>query len=124
MAIVQFSSRATGPFIMFEETAKDIFRIVDEPWLSEGAWGIEELPEVLTKLEAAEKLDMDRVRQAREAMEQELRACSYDEQLKRKEAGDEKAFEDRIKLYQRISPLKQMIKRAIEKGESVMWGKP
>ena len=32
MALVLFSCRATGPFIMFEETAKQIFKIIGIEW--------------------------------------------------------------------------------------------
>ena len=41
MALVVFSCRETGPFMMFEETAKQIFKTIDRYWTPSGAFAAE-----------------------------------------------------------------------------------
>ena len=47
MSLVLFSCRATGPFIMFEETARRVFKVLGRPWTETGAFSCDELPEIL-----------------------------------------------------------------------------
>ncbi len=116
MALVAFSSRATGPFIMFEETARGIFKLLGEPWVGEGAWAPEDLPGILAELDRLEALDKDRERQCRA---EELKAeFENDDPVLKKER------EERVHLYQRLVPLQDMIRRSIKKDVPVVWGKP
>ena len=59
MALVQFSSLATGPFIMFRETAERIFHEINEPFHEMGGIAADELPLVLEKLKELAKRDRE-----------------------------------------------------------------
>lgn len=121
MALILFSCRATGPFIMFEEHAKKIFEVVGEKWTPEGAIAADELPSILEKLEAAKSRDQELYK----------KQTSYDHELRlREDALDDQEREelkrkrDAVNFYQRIVPLKNMIQGAIKKDEPIMWGRP
>lgn len=57
MALIQFSCIATGPFITFKETAERIFEALGEPFHEHGAFAAEDLPSILSKLDAAAAAD-------------------------------------------------------------------
>lgn len=128
MALVMFSCRATGPFIMFRETAERIFKEIGMPFVETGAIPSEDLPDVSKRLEEAEARARALVKAREEMEEKRLRGLSYDEERRRIEDGeaaeDEKKDRETIHLYQRTAPLKDMIKRAIRHDEAIMWGKP
>ena len=60
MALIVFSCRVTGPFMMFEETAKEIFKTLGRSWRTQGAFAADELPGLLEKLNDAEKYELIR----------------------------------------------------------------
>ena len=132
MAMIQFSCLATGPFIAFQETAERIFEVIDEPFFLQGAYSAEDLPEILRKLDAAAEKDRAEEAAIEAERERRLRMCTYDEELRmleeekekeRKEEEEKKKLrEDYIRLYQRIAPLQDMIRRAIKHKKAVMWG--
>lgn len=126
MSLVMFTSRAAGPFIMFRETADQIFKIIGRPLTEQGAFASDELPEILRKLEDAKVRDKARAAEAERRREDELRRSTYGEELNGKEEREreEEMRRERIHLYQRVVPLEEMIKRAIRHDEAVMWGKP
>lgn len=128
MALVMFSCRATGPFLMFRETAERIFAEIGRSLPEEGAIAPEELPEMLRLLEEAEAKSREVVRAQEEEIERKRRTFTYDEELRWREDGgeaeDERRSREMIHFYQRVVPLKDMIKRAIKHDESIMWGRP
>ena len=123
MALLLFSCRATGPFIMFEETARRIFEVIDQPWMEEGAFPVEDLPQILSLLEAASQQDKEHLAEIRAAREKKLREATYDEELKMLEE-EKKRGAEKVHFYQRIAPLQGMIRRAIKHGDPVVWGRP
>lgn len=123
MALLLFSCRATGPFIMFEETARRIFEVIDQPWMEEGAFPVEDLPQILSLLEAASQKDKEHLAEIRAAREKKLREATYDEELKMLEE-EKKRGAEKVHFYQRIAPLQDMIRRAIKHGDPVVWGRP
>ncbi|MBS5491095.1 MAG: DUF1840 domain-containing protein [Sutterella wadsworthensis] len=123
MALLLFSCRATGPFIMFEETARRIFEVIDQPWMEEGAFPVEDLPQILSLLEAASQQDKEHLAEIRAAREKKLREATYDEELKMLEE-EKKRGAEKVHFYQRIAPLQDMIRRAIKHGDPVVWGRP
>lgn len=123
MALLLFSCRATGPFIMFEETARRIFEVIDQPWMEEGAFPVEDLPQILSLLEAASQQDKEYLAEIRAAREKKLREATYDEELKMLEE-EKKRGAEKVHFYQRIAPLQDMIRRAIKHGDPVVWGRP
>ena len=105
MALIQFSCIATGPFITFKETAERIFEALGEPFHEHGAFAAEDLPSILAKLDAAAAADRK--------LEQEIEIEQTDKT---------KHHENSVRLYQRIAPLQDMIRRAIKHQKAVMWG--
>lgn len=125
MALIQFSSVAAGPFIMFKETAEEIFKTISEPFLPRGAWGTDDLKEVLRRLDEAQARDKAEA-QAREAELEAMKRASFtgdSATLQREEelAKLIKENEARINFYQRVVPLQNMIRRAIKHDKPVMW---
>lgn len=125
MALIQFSSVAAGPFIMFKETAEEIFKTISEPFPPRGAWGTDYLKEVLRKLDEAQARDKAEA-QAREAELEAMKRASFtgdSATLQREEelAKLIKENEARINFYQRVVPLQNMIRRAIKHDKPVMW---
>ena len=122
MALVMFSCRATGPFIMFEETAKRVFKIIGIEWKDQGAIPADDLPEVLERLNEAEKADKARRAEIEAEKQRMLREATYDEEFKLREKWESER--EVVNLYQRLEPLQNMIRRAIRHDEAVMWGRP
>lgn len=123
MALVLFSCRATGPFIMFEETARRVFKVIHQPWMEEGAFPVEDLPTILEILNEESRKDKARLAEIEAAREKKLREATYDEELKMLEE-EKKQGTEKINFFQRIVPLQDMIRRAIKHGDPVMWGRP
>lgn len=126
MSLVLFSCRATGPFIMFEETARRVFKVLGRPWTETGAFSCDELPEILRILDEEARKDKERLAQIEAERERKLRESTYDEELRmRKEEKEEKRNSvEKINFFQRVVPLQSMIKRAIKHGDAIMWGRP
>lgn len=122
MALVLFSCRATGPFIMFEETAKQIFKISGIEWKEQGAIPAEDIPETLRILEEAAKANKARLAEIEAEKRRLLREASYDEEFRLREKWESE--KEVVNLYQRIEPLLNMMRRAIRHDEPVMWGRP
>ena len=122
MALVMFSCRATGSFIMFEETAKRVFKIIGIEWKDQGAIPADDLPEVLERLNEAEKADKARLAEIEAEKQRMLREATYDEEFKLREKWESER--EVVNLYQRLEPLQNMIRRAIRHDEAVMWGRP
>lgn len=125
MALIQFSSVAAGPFVMFKETVEEIFKTISEPFSPKGAWGAEDLSDVLRRLEAAEVRDKAEARRREEELEAMSRASfCFDPAMKGREEELAKLIKEneaRINFYQRVVPLKSMIQRAIKHKKPVMW---
>lgn len=81
MALVVFSCRETGPFMMFEETAKQIFKTIDRYWTPSGAFAAEDLEDILKALDEAERKDKERLAVMQTELEKKMREASYDEEL-------------------------------------------
>ena len=124
MALIMFSCRATGPFIIFEDVVRKIFKEIGEPWRNEGAWSAEELPDVLRRLNEVSERDKERFRQSEAARDSERRTASFEEEERMDEEDRQNARKEIVQLFQRMQPLRSMIERAIRHEEPVMWGKP
>ena len=126
MSLVLFSCRATGPFIMFEETAKQVFKVLGRQWTETGAFSCDELPEILRILDEEVRKDKEHLAQIEAERERKFRESTYDEELRmREEEREEKRNTvEKINFFQRVVPLQMMIKRAIKHGDAIMWGRP
>ncbi len=126
MALVQFSCVATGPFIAFKETVERIFKAINEPFHDKGGFMAEDLPDVLRRLDEAAAADKAKAAKLEEEREKRLREGSYENEIRMLEAEREdeekkKNREDSIRLYQRMVPLQDMIRRAIKHKKPIMW---
>ncbi len=122
MALIQFECVAAGPFIMFKESAQKIFEVIGENFKEQGAFPVEDLPGILEKLENAEKADKEKAAEEAAMIEAVQRASTYDQELREKEEMQKTKQKERIRLYQRVVPLQNMIRRAIKHKEVVTWG--
>ena len=118
MALIQFSCIATGPFITFKETAERIFEALGEPFHEHGAFAAEDLPSILAKLDAVAAADRKLEQEIEIERENRLRAL----EAEKEQTDKTKHHENSVRLYQRIAPLQDMIRRAIKHQKAVMWG--
>ena len=122
MALMEFSCVATGPFLVFRETAERIFKAIGEPFFPEGGFAAVDLPDVLARLEAAAEEDRRKEEEFKVAREKRLREGSYEDEIRMLEEEEKtKHREDNVRLYQRMVPLKEMIRRAIKHDKPIMW---
>ena len=101
MSLVLFSCRATGPFIMFEETARRVFKVLGRPWTETGAFSCDELPEILRILDEEARKDKERLAQIEAERERKLRESTYDEELHMREEEKEESdpFDDILRIF-------------------------
>lgn len=126
MALVEFSCVATGPFLVFRETAERIFKAIGEPFFPEGGFVAADLPDVLARLDAAAEEDRRKEEELKIAREKRLREGSYEDEIRmleeeREDREKKKHQEDNVRLYQRMVPLQEMIRRAIKHDKAIMW---
>lgn len=126
MALMEFSCVATGPFLVFRETAERIFKAIGEPFFPEGGFAAADLPDVLARLEAAAEEDRRKEEELKAAREKRLREGSYEDEIRmleeeREDEEKKKHREDNVRLYQRMVPLQEMIRRAIKHDKPIMW---
>ena len=102
MALVMFSCRATGPFIMFRETVERIFKgNRHAPFVETGRDSFrEDLPDVLKRLEECRSLRPRAREGARGDGGRSACGASYDEERRRIEDGE--AAEDEKKDHETI----------------------
>lgn len=86
----------------------------------------EDLPDVLRRLDEAAAADKAKAAKLEEEREKRLREGSYENEIRMREAEREdeekkKNREDSIRLYQRMVPLQDMIRRAIKHKKPIMW---
>ncbi len=107
--IITFKSSAAGDVIMFSDVAHRLMQIMGKDVTDKGILTIEQLPEAIRRLKAA--IDEDKQRFA--ALSEEERP------LKEKGASGERSF---VSLYQRATPLLELIEWAQKKQKPVVWG--
>lgn len=125
MALIEFSSVAAGPFIMFKESVEEIFKRIGEPFAMQGGWDVDDLPQILNRLQAAEEKDRAEARARTEELEALRRQSGLGggAAMQREEALEKeiKANAERVNFYQRAVPLRNLIERAIKGKKPVMW---
>jgi len=107
--IITFKSSAAGDVIMFSDVAHRLMQIMGKDATDKGILTVEQLPEAIRCLKAAINEDKQR-----------LTALSEEERpLKEKGTSGERPF---ISLYQRATPLLELIEWAQKKQKPVVWG--
>ena len=116
MSLVVFRSKAAGEIFMFAETARRIFQIIDKTEGPRGVITAEQVPEALTRLQAAVDEEKEQIR----AAEREAREAREARDADRGEA--EAVGQRAITLGQRAYPLLEMLRAAQKKKVDVTWG--
>lgn len=110
MSLVVFRSKAAGEIFMFAETARRIFQIIGKDEGPRGVITAEQVPDALTRLQAAVDEEKEQIR----AAEREARDA---------DRGEAEAVSQRaITLGQRAFPLLEMLRAAQKKKVDVTWG--
>lgn len=107
--IVTFKSAAAGDVIMFSDVAQRLMQVMGKEPAGKGIITIEQLPEAIRCLKAAISEDKQRL------------AAMPEEERPRAEKGvsGERPF---VSLYQRATPLLELIEWAQKKQKPVVWG--
>lgn len=113
MALVVFRSKAAGEIFMFAETARRIFEIIGKPEAPRGVITAEQVPDALTRLNAAVEEEKAQLKAADEE------ARSGDRQGR---AEAEAVGQRAITLGQRAFPLLEMLRAAQKKKVDITWG--
>lgn len=107
--IITFKSAAAGDVIMFSDVAQRLMQVMGKEPADKGILTIEQLPDAISRLKAAIAEDKER-----------LTAIPEDDRpLKEKGASGERPF---VSLYQRATPLLELIEWAQKKQKPVVWG--
>ncbi len=133
MAIVTFHSKASGSFILLSQTQKQIFEELGRECTPSGAispeeaaeW-IERLEKVLAREKVRKELEEKEHRQRQDRCRQEFRkpGMHAPELFAEEEQLEEKNMKQPVPLSARIYPLLEMLRKARDAGEMVMWGVP
>lgn len=135
MAVVKFQSKAAGSFIMLSKTQAEIFKVIGRKVTESGAIAAEDASAWICRLEA--EIAREKNLEADRRAEQERREAAVRDGFKHPGADKKALFseEDRLKeehlaeqarvpFSARVFPLLNMLRKAREKGEMVMWGVP
>ena len=133
MAIVTFHSKASGSFILLTQTQKQIFDELGRECTPSGAISPEEAGEWIARLEKV--LEREKILKAQEEKDRRERQekCRMEfrkpgmhapELFEEEEKLEEKNLKRPVPLSARIFPLLEMLRKARDAGEMVMWGVP
>lgn len=126
MALIEFRSKAAAGFYMMPASFSQVCKVWGRGYSEQGSIPPEDLPDLITKLEAVVKLEKERL--AEEKRQQELeekqssRYLSYAEEDEREKKRTEAA--QRVPFSVRVYPLLEMMKKSQDAGVSIMWGVP
>lgn len=107
--IITFKSAAAGDVIMFSDVARRLMQVMGKEPADKGILTIEQLPDAIRRLKAAITEDKERLATIPEE----------ERPLKEKGGFGERPF---VSLYQRATPLLELIEWAQRKQKPVVWG--
>ena len=102
--LYKFQCKKAADVLMLQDLAQRIFEILDKPLEAKGVFLVEQLPQAISKLEAAIARD-EALRKA---------ATQDPEQVQQMKKID--------RLGQRAFPFMQLLKEALAKKEMIIWG--
>lgn len=120
--MVRWMSQASASFVMLDDAATAVMKALGQELTPQGVWTVEQIPGVLARLEAALHEAAEAAREAdrrtQAALDQAVQAAAGDtqaletiQQLRRPPVG----------LHQRLVPVKEMLRRALEAEKPVVW---
>lgn len=119
MALVTFQCKSCAPFLMFADSASEIFKMLDVPFTTSGVFRNDQLPDILEKIDASYNESKARVEEITVMLEKEISSSRI--QKAEELSCDLELFRNRVHLFQRLFPLQEMMRRAIKHGDHVLW---
>lgn len=119
MALVTFQCKSCAPFLMFADSASEIFKILGVQFTTSGVFRNDQLPEILKKIDSTYNESKARVEEITTMLEKEISSSRI--QKAEELSCDLEMFRNRVHLFQRLFPLQEMMRRAIKHGDHVIW---
>lgn len=119
MALVTFQCKSCAPFLMFADSASEIFKMLDVPFTTSGVFRNDQLPDILEKIDASYNESKARVEEITAMLEKEISSSRI--QKAEELSCDLELFRNRVHLFQRLFPLQEMMRRAIKHGDHILW---
>lgn len=119
MALVTFQCKSCAPFLMFADSASEIFKMLDVPFTTSGVFRNDQLPDILEKIDASYNESKARVEEITAMLEKEISSSRI--QKAEELSCDLELFRNRVHLFQRLFPLQEMMCRAIKHGDHILW---
>lgn len=113
--LYKFKSKAAADLIMLEADARRLLKIMQGEPQIKGIVTVEQLPEVVARLQAAVHEEEQRFKAAQE---QRLQAVEQGEDT----SAFERETEPVIRLAQRAQPMLQMLHRCAQEQQELYWG--
>lgn len=104
--LYRFQSKEAPDVLMLSDLTERLFNIIEKPLEKQGVFLLEQLPDAISKLEAAIAIDAQ-VRQ------KSIESLSEDEQA---------ALKKNDRLGQRAHPFLELLKKALATQKIVIWG--
>ncbi len=114
--IITFKSPAAGDLIMFGDVAQRLLHIMGKDPSEKGIITVEQLPSAITQLKAAIAED-----KAQLATSNNTKADADQPDTSEHESSNTKGS-PMISLYQRATPLLELLTWAMKKNKPVVWG--
>ncbi len=115
--LVTITSNTSGEMIMFAEDLRRLFEIVGKARTARGIFTLEQLPEAITKLQAA----IDEERLALHLGKMERKSQKEDDEEVSEEAEDRRRSKDAVLLGQRAVPLVRLMERTLQEKGFILW---
>lgn len=115
--MIQFMSKAAASFVMTDDVAKQVFTAVGSDFSDRGIWTVERLPEVRQRLE-----QLSRKSHADEQAKQAAAAKASEADDADDRWPDERREQvEPVILYQRVTPVIDMLRRAEQEAQPIVW---
>lgn len=116
IGVIRFMSKAAASFIMTESVAKDVFAALGEDYRVPGIWIVDRLPDLIERSQQAMAASKEREAKAERAIEDLMDAAQGDSLTQQKLAS-----QIGVGLSRRLVPVLEMMKRAQEQAEPIVW---
>lgn len=113
---IEFKSQATGPILMLNETAQQIFKIIGKEPTPQGIITVAQMDDILARLHEA--LERDALRPSK--LEQIEQMIDHGKDIS--DPGLKEEVKNVVSLKQRIWPFMEMIQLSKQAGKDIVWG--
>ena len=116
IGVIRFMSKAAASFIMTESVAKDVFAALGEDYRVPGIWIVDRLPDLIERSHQVITVSKEREAKAERAIEDLIDAAQGDALTQQQLAS-----QIGVGLSRRLVPMLEMMKRAKEQAEPIVW---